>query len=61
MTEREKFERDIATLRESIRLYKMSLHEQRPKEVRGTLQAIGWCIKELADLQSRLSHLDNSN
>ena len=54
MTEREKLERDIATLRESIKLYGANIAKEKPDEIQATLKAIGWCRTELAALEGEL-------
>jgi hypothetical protein len=57
MTEREQLERDIDTLRESIKLYGANIVRETPTEIQGTLKAIGWCQKELAQLEAQLKAL----
>jgi hypothetical protein len=60
MTELEKLQRDIDTLRESIRLNRMNLHERTPDELRGILQNTALCMGELETLQKELKRLTNA-
>lgn len=55
MTERTRLERDIATLRESVRIDGHDIgNATSAAERKGILQHIGWCIQELQDLKARL-------
>jgi hypothetical protein len=59
MTELEKLKHDMDTLRESIKLSSMTLHQRSPSELRGVLEHTAWCLTELEELQKRLKKLTN--
>jgi chromosome segregation ATPase len=61
MTEIEKLERDIDTLKESIQLNRMNLHQRTQQELRGILQHIASCMAELESLRAELKRLTTSN
>jgi hypothetical protein len=61
MTEREKLQRDIDTLRESIRLNwldlsRLPLNFQEAQAIRAEINV---CVRDLADLLMRLDQLKN--
>lgn len=57
MTEIEKLERDIDTLKESIRLNRMNLDQRTQEELRGILKHTALCMTELESLQMDLKRL----
>jgi hypothetical protein len=61
MTEIEKLQRDIDTLKESIDLNRMNLDQRTQAELRGILQNTAICMAELESRQMELKRLINSN
>jgi hypothetical protein len=61
MTEIEKLQRDIDTLKESIKLNRMNLDQRTQEELRGILQHTALCMTELESLQMDLKRLTKSN
>jgi hypothetical protein len=61
MTDIEKLQRDIDTLKESIKLNRMNLHHRTREELQGILQHTAWCMSELETLENELRRLLNSN
>jgi hypothetical protein len=63
MTDQQKRLRDIDTLRESIRLNYADLNKMvlTGVERAGIRQHIGWCIKDLTELLTRLDSAPQSN
>jgi hypothetical protein len=61
MTDIEKLERDIATLKESIELNRMHLSQRTQEELRGILRHTEWCMTELAKLELELKRQLRSN
>ena len=61
MTEIEKLKLAIDTLKESIELNRMNLHQRTQAELRGILQNTALCMAELESLQMELKRLTNSN
>jgi len=63
MTDQQKRLRDIDTLMESIRLNYADLGKlaMTAEERKGIRQHIGWCIKELTELLTRLDSAPHSN
>lgn len=56
--DREKLQRDIDTLKESIALAKMNLHELDAAEVRAVLGHITILMRELEPLQNALKEIE---
>ena len=54
MTEKEKLERDIVTLRATIKLGAPEYMHATREEKSDILKHIGWCIAELRALQTQL-------
>jgi hypothetical protein len=61
VTELEKLQRDIDTLRESIHLNKLNLHERTQQELQGILKNTAWCMSELSALEVEAKRLTKSN
>jgi hypothetical protein len=61
MTEIEKLKLAIDTLKESIELNRMNLHQRTQAELQGILQNTALCMAELESLQMELKRLTNSN
>ena len=57
MTDLEKLQRDIDTLKESIELNRVNLHQRSREELLQILQHTGWCISELEELKRELERL----
>ena len=51
MTDIEKLKRDIDTLKESIKLNKMNLHQRTQDELQGILENTAMCMTELKSLE----------
>jgi hypothetical protein len=54
MTEAEQLQRDIHTLKQSIKLNRMNMHQWSREEVLGILENTTWCLTELSRLQVEL-------
>lgn len=54
MTNEEKLERDIGTLRESLALSGLDFRNATNEQKAGLLQHVRWCMTELSELEQRL-------
>jgi hypothetical protein len=54
MTEAEQLQPDIRTLKESIKLNRINMHQRSREEVLGILENTTWCLTELSRLQVEL-------
>jgi hypothetical protein len=57
VTEMEKLQRDMKTLRESIELNKLNLHQRTQEEIQGIIENTARCMRELESLETEAKRL----